>query len=231
MATLSETPEFVSGIYQIEQTDPVLGGTPNLATGAGLTNVPAQQLAKRTRWLKDQIDALVADLSALGISDVTGLLAALQQAAPAGTINMVGNSSPPDGWLACEGATVSRTIYSDLYSAIGTTFGAGDGSTTFNLPDLRSEFVRGWDNGRGVDAGRALGSAQLDQFQGHHHEILYKNTGQPGGNLSTALQTQATTGIDENEVRQPITDSVNGAPRHGAETRPRNIALMFIIKY
>ena len=57
------------------------------------------------------------------------------------------------GWLKANGAAVSRTAYGDLFAKIGTVFGSRDGSTTFNLPDLRGEFIRGWDNGRGVDSG------------------------------------------------------------------------------
>lgn len=80
------------------------------------------------------------------------------QLVPAGTIIAYADSTPPDGWLECNGQAVSRTTYADLFAAIGTTFGAGDSLTTFNLPDLRGEFIRGWDNGRGVDVGRSLGS-------------------------------------------------------------------------
>ena len=71
----------------------------------------------------------------------------------------------PVGWLKANGAAVSRTAYAALFAAIGTTYGAGDGSTTFNLPDLRGEFMRGWDDGRGIDHGRVLGSAQGDAIR------------------------------------------------------------------
>ena len=66
----------------------------------------------------------------------------------------------PVGYLECNGSAVSRTVYAALFAKIGTTYGSGDGSTTFNLPDLRGEFIRGWDNGRGVDPTRLLGSTQ-----------------------------------------------------------------------
>jgi len=65
-------------------------------------------------------------------------------------------NAAPDGWRACSGQAVSRTTYAALFAAIGTEYGVGDGSTTFDLPDLRGEFLRGWDNGRGVDSGRVL---------------------------------------------------------------------------
>jgi microcystin-dependent protein len=68
----------------------------------------------------------------------------------------------PSGWLKANGANVSRTTYATLFSAIGTLYGAGDGVTTFTLPDMRGQFPRGWDDGRGVDSGRAIGSTQGD---------------------------------------------------------------------
>ena len=64
-------------------------------------------------------------------------------APPIGTINAFGGTTAPDGWLLCQGQAISRTNYSELFSVIGTNFGAGDGSTTFNVPDLRGEFLRG----------------------------------------------------------------------------------------
>lgn len=75
----------------------------------------------------------------------------------------------PTGWLKCNGAAVSRTTYANLFARIGTTYGAGDGSTTFNLPDLRGETIRGWDDKRGVDSGRAIGSWQDGQNVSHTH--------------------------------------------------------------
>lgn len=81
----------------------------------------------------------------------TGLL-------PAGMISVfAGPSSPPSGWLFCWGQEVSRTTYASLYSAIGTTYGSGDGSTTFNIPDLRGRVVAGRDDMGGVSANRLTG--------------------------------------------------------------------------
>lgn len=78
-------------------------------------------------------------------------------------------ASAPAGWLKANGAAVSRTAYADLFSRIGTTFGAGDGSTTFNLPDYRGEFLRGFDDGRGLDGGRTLNSVQAAMVLAHAH--------------------------------------------------------------
>ena len=79
---------------------------------------------------------------------------------PTGVVLPFAMETPPDGWLKCNGSPVSRTDYSDLFAAIGTRYGEGDGSTTFNLPESRADLIRGWDDGRGVDAGRELGSFQ-----------------------------------------------------------------------
>jgi microcystin-dependent protein len=86
-----------------------------------------------------------------------------------GKISMFARSTAPSGYLKCNGAAISRTTYEALFSAIGTTFGAGDGSTTFNIPDLRGEFIRGWDDARGVDSGRTFGSWQGGQNLAHTH--------------------------------------------------------------
>ena len=86
-----------------------------------------------------------------------------------GKISMFARSTAPSGYLKCNGAEISRTTYAALFSAIGTTFGVGDGSTTFNVPDLRGEFIRGWDDARGVDSGRVIGSWQGGQNKSHTH--------------------------------------------------------------
>lgn len=80
--------------------------------------------------------------------------------APAGMVSYFASSSAPAGWLRANGAAISRTAYAALFARIGTTYGAGDGANTFNLPDLRGEFLRGFDDGRGIDASRAFGSMQ-----------------------------------------------------------------------
>jgi microcystin-dependent protein len=73
---------------------------------------------------------------------------------PVGVVNPFAGSVAPAGWLLCAGQTVSRSTYSGLFSVVGTTYGAGDGSTTFALPDLRGRTIAGLDNMGGSDAGR-----------------------------------------------------------------------------
>ena len=124
-------------------------------------------------------------------------------------------NTAPSGWLKANGAAVSRTTYAALFTAIGTTFGAGDGSTTFLLPDLRGEFARGWDDGRGIDSGRAFGSAQADEFESHLHVATTLVSTAAGG--TGAFGNTAGVG--------------NSGSTGGAETRPRNIALLACIKF
>jgi microcystin-dependent protein len=126
-------------------------------------------------------------------------------------------NTAPSGYLKANGALVSRTSYAALFAAIGTTFGAGDGSTTFALPDLRGEFLRGWDDGRGVDAGRVFGSAQADEFKSHTHSTSANPTVVgPGGGPGSGLVLYGA-----------VTTGATG----GAETRPRNVALLACIKF
>ena len=146
------------------------------------------------------------------------------QKAPPGLIGDFAMATPPVGWLKCNGAAVSRVAYSNLFSAIGTVYGGGDGVNTFNLPDFRGEFRRGWDNGRGVDPGRALGSAQADELREHTHELW-------GNDFDTNLFQQTAPGLFYDDAERPAQDDGSIQPTGGAETRPRNIAVLTCIKY
>jgi len=112
-----------------------------------------------------------AAAAAAAAADAEAASAAAAAAVPAGSIIHVARSTAPSGYLKANGAAVSRTTYADLFAAIGTTYGVGNGTSTFNVPDLRGEFVRGWDDARGVDSGRAFGSAQGANIQSHTHSI------------------------------------------------------------
>ena len=86
-----------------------------------------------------------------------------------GRIGTFAMATPPPGWFRANGAAVSRTVYAALFAKIGTTYGAGDGINTFNLPDPRGKFIRVLDDGRGIDTGRVLGSDQADETRRHNH--------------------------------------------------------------
>jgi microcystin-dependent protein len=89
-----------------------------------------------------------------------------------GVFKWFAGPTAPAGYLKCNGQAVSRTTYAALFNAIGTRYGLGDGSNTFNLPDVRGNVIRGYDDGRGIDPGRALGSEQADQNKGHTHSLV-----------------------------------------------------------
>ena len=327
MAGLQEQALWDAEIYQIEQTDPVVGGPPNLAQGQGITNVPHQALANRTAWLKAQIEALgqtltdltngapgamdtlnelaaalgddpnfaatvlaeigklktpvaspVADNAALDAVNATSVLTAAQGAlnpplAIGGTIEHTELSDGSaiqkayritpagvfltkhirtrrtgvwSGWVAdgpdigdlviqthstvlldrfeAAGADLSRTSYADLFDRTGTTYGAGDGATTFGTLDARAEFLRGWDNGRGIDAGRLIGSYQAFEIQSHFHtaqEWRASSHDSTGGNRPVMADAGGSAGSVRNLTHYT----------GGSETRPRNIAQMFCIKF
>lgn len=83
-------------------------------------------------------------------------------AAPIGSMSLFAGSTSPDGWLFCDGSAVSRETYSDLFNAIGVDYGAGDGSTTFNIPDFRGRSVLGAGQGSGL-TNRSLGDTGGDE--------------------------------------------------------------------
>ena len=85
---------------------------------------------------------------------ISSALAGTVGQVPAGALMPFAGASSPSGWLLCAGQAVSRTQFSSLFLTIGTTYGVGDGSTTFNLPDLRGRVVAGLDNMGGSTASR-----------------------------------------------------------------------------
>lgn len=132
----------------------------------------------------------------------------------------VASSTCPANSTAADGTAISRTQYASLFGRIGTTYGVGDGSTTFNKPDLRGIFVRGV--GSQTISGQTytgtLGTRQTDQFQSHSHGLSLDNRGagvanMAGGSYGAAGQTGS-----------PSADGY-GTPRVGTETRPANIGL------
>jgi len=163
-----------------------------------------------------------------------------------GTVIHVAQNTAPTGYLKANGALVNRTTYADLFAAIGTTFGAGNGSTTFALPDLRGEFIRGWDDGRGVDTGRAFGSAQSGANAPHTHGAGTYAAASDGAHTHTVPLTGAGSGgsnarfVPDGVSNTPTATSSGGAHTHslsgssaseGTEARPRNVALLACIKF
>lgn len=150
--------------------------------------------------------------------------------APIGTpIPWITEVEPAD-YIEADGSAISRVTYAELFTAIGTRYGVGDGSTTFNLPDWRGEFLRGWDHGAGNDpdaasrtdrgdgtTGDNVGTKQGFEIQSHTHTIR-GNTGSDG--------PQSEVAFDESNNTTRTTNATGGN-----ETRPRNVNVMWCIKY
>jgi microcystin-dependent protein len=229
-----------------------------------------------------------SNLDVPGTLDVTGAATFDNNLTVAGNLTVTGNISPVDivgsiltlavnvaplGYLKANGAAISRTTYSALFAVIGTTFGAGNGSTTFNLPDLRGEFIRGWDDSRGIDNSRAFASVQASTNLSHNHGVSdpghAHGVADPGhahgvwdpghahgyvrsNSLNTSVNGTGSTSVNRNEYGAATNASGTGIGIYGSgtgigiygngtgvtvnasgdnEARPRNIALLYVIKY
>lgn len=130
---------------------------------------------------------------------------------PAGSMTMYGGTTAPSGWLMCDGSAVSRTTYSALFAIISTTFGVGDGSTTFNLPDFRQNFPIGKAaSGTGATLGETGGAIDHDHtVSDHTHSVPahYHSTSGTGTTLATASD-----GAHTHTVSDPAASS--GAFKH-----------------
>jgi microcystin-dependent protein len=176
-----------------------------------------------------------------------GTWASPVNSAPTGSIFAFAATTVPSGYLECNGASVSRTTYGSLFSVIGTTYGSADGAS-FNVPDLRGHFVRGWDNSRGVDPARALGSTQAFAVGPHGHTATSTGTAASAGDHTHTIPpastgSGATAAFDSGlATGGSLTTGSGGAHTHtlsitttvdsngGTESRPVNTAMMYIIK-
>ena len=198
---------------------------------------------------------------------------------PPGSVFCFAAQSPPTGYLECKGQVVARSgTYQQLFDAIGTAFNTGgESSSQFRLPDLRGEFVRGYDNGRGVDSGRNVAhNVQGAQFGQHNHSFsatasgsgttstksltgtafqisetfsaapsptgVFSKGSNQNGQLTPGNPDHSPTGtlqIDASHDHTITISNINvsgntgnqGGTGNSSETRPRNIALMYIIKF
>jgi microcystin-dependent protein len=218
----------------------VSGGT------TGLTFTPSSGNAVMTGTLNETnggtgLTALGSGVqSAMGAAvDTPGGLVTYSGGNAAGQVAFFAMQTPPVGWLFCGGQAVSRTTYAVLFAAIGTTFGPGDGSTTFNLPNLQGQFIRGWDSAGSVDPARTFGSAQADSFESHTHTANVTDPGHSHTCFTTNPAGTAAGGPSANpngQVSTPTSTNTTGitvtnANTGGTETRPVNIALYPCIKY
>lgn len=197
----------------------IAGDNPTTVAGYGLTDV----------YTKAQVEAFALGVAGDRVGEVTHFA-------------MV---NPPAGFLKRNGAAVSRTTYAALFARIGTYYGAGDGATTFNLPDSRAHFDRGFDDGRNVDPGRVFGSVQASQNAAHVHTgsaaVAGNHTHSMWINLDRGPATagNAIWGDEPYYGSTGVPTSAAGDHSHaitidssgGTEARPLNTAFLACIKY
>ena len=302
MANLDLTRQWAENIYQLETTDPVMGGPD------GVDNRQAKELGARTNWLKDQVDTInrdrtgyapkaspaftgipTAPTAAAGTNNaqiattafVKTAIAALVGSAPAALDTLeelaralAGDANLKATLLAEIGKKANATDFNALHdlfigipipyplSTVPTGCLAMNGQRfdtrrypklaqkypSGQLPDLRGEFIRGWDNGRGVDAGRGMLSVQSDEIKSHNHKFKYVGQNQRAESNRTDIFNQLTVGdsvyrhdrrddliikvANESDVKYgktPYNDvSIYINNTGGSETRPRNIAYQYI---
>ena len=179
---------------------------------------------------------------------------------PSGSVFCMAVATVPSGYLECNGAAVSRTTYAALFAVIGTQYGSTN-SSNFRVPDLRGEFVRGFDNGRGADSGRSIASSQGASNASHNHSFsdsgttstktltgtvqriseTFNNSGSATGVFSKSTGSSANFTPGSPDVNDTGSFSINATHNHtfsvsgttgsqGSEARPRNVAMMYIIK-
>lgn len=168
---------------------------------------------------------------------------------PTGSIIAYTMPTAPIGWLVCDGAIVSRAVYAALFSVIGETFGAGDGFTTFKLPDYRGAFLRGSGTGANGYSGPSTNSYQGDAIEQHNHGATvtdpghnhtqnsinddFNGTGSYANYNTPSFARQDSAGsIDWPNINNNTTGITVSIENTGTtETRPYNYGVVWLIKY
>jgi microcystin-dependent protein len=233
-----------------------------------ITNVPASNLSGAVAIANggtgltgagSSNQVLTTNGSAFSLAQLTSsnlTTATANSLTPAGTIITFGGASAPAGYLACDGSAVSRTTYSALFSALSTAWGVGDGSSTFNVPDLRGAFLRGSGSQSYTNTydGGSVGDKAIDQLRTHGHGWEARShTGSSFRNNSEWIyidgktdypdvssiptvtgetQKQQTGGATEDRLYVDVPQDVYGGSgvTHGTETIPFNASILYCIK-
>jgi microcystin-dependent protein len=221
--------------YTKTEADSLLAAKANQSTTYTKTEVDNSLATKQATLVSGTNIKTVNGGSLLGSGDLT------IEGVPSGSVIYVAMNTAPTGYLKANGAAVSRTTYAALFAAIGTTFGVGDGSTTFNVPELRGEFIRSWADGRAVDTGRTFGSSQGEAIQSHNHSGSTNTTGNHAHTVGISATAGGFNGYALGGLNFSTTIGTGGAGDHshslsinnagGPETRPRNVALLACIKF
>lgn len=210
----------------------------NTIVGGGTTQLVVNGNARITGILTVGTSSVTVNGSTNTISGISSITdnTGGYVSVPPGAVQFFASNSAPSGWLKANGASLNTTTYSNLFSAIGYTFGGGGAS--FNVPDLRGEFPRGWDDSRGVDSGRSFGSSQAEMINQHRHWISsaavddrnFTGTGTNGQEYGLVSDAGSYSADDPNKGTGRFTRNDPGFGTNN-ETRPRNIALLACIKY
>jgi microcystin-dependent protein len=208
---------FGSGAIITAQERDKLNAITDTGSGAIITDSERSKLNQIVGLTQDQIDA---------ITNIGNIL-------PVGTIIGFPTSSAPTGFLECDGAAIDRVTYSDLFGLIGISYGAGNGTTTFNIPDYRGRFPRGWNHGAGNDpdaasrtdrgdgtTGDNIGTIQGDEIKSHSHDQTLGPL-----TIGAAFDSGAS---ETNTAPNDVLPTNNFG---GNETRPKNINTMWCIRW
>jgi microcystin-dependent protein len=146
-ATLQNT--FSDVLLTIANPNPVLTNSAGFWPNIFMVAAPAYRVR-----VEDPAGGILYDVDPCSGVPTSGYGGSTPGFVPIGSIIPFGGGSPPSGWMLCDGSDVSRTTFAPLFAVIGTTFGSGDGATTFSIPDLRGNVAVGQDNLGGIAAGR-----------------------------------------------------------------------------
>lgn len=206
----------------------------NVGMGTAITGtLSGVNWGNNAKFLQVELDTTATgnNYSFMGVQQLMSVPYALFSGNVIGTVNAFAGANIPPGWLLCDGSEISRADYSSLFKVIGTIWGEGDGSTTFNLPDLRGQFLRGVSGSSsndpdagsrtakksGGNTGNNVGSFQDEDFKSHNHQINTINNTYGNGSVASTGGGPSSSSITQN--------------KGGNETRPKNANVYFIIKY
>lgn len=194
--------------------------------------------------------AQLKDLFQLAFNEAFTLRLSAAQVVLPGSMMMWPASVAPAGYFKRDGAAISRTTYAALFAIIGTTYGVGNGTTTFNLPDDRAIFERGWDDAKGIDVGRIFGTTQASQNLTHTHtgtansagthtHPIYTLNNLTGNSYGVAFHVNSSTALPDGSSTYSGASGSAGEHTHGltinssggTESRPYNRAYLPIIKF
>ena len=195
----------------VNKPEPSIGQSSDLPESSG-TESKIAKIENRLNSIIQKQESRIAQLERLQNKSIDSV------SIPVGSIVPYAGNTAPGGWLECDGSSFDSTEFPRLRKLLGSS----------KLPDLRGEFVRGWDHGKGIDSGRDLLSPQEQELLKHKHSIATANgndQGYPGNNNHFAIRT-----TDRHQRNEAGKENHLVLPIGGTENRPRNVALMFVIK-